>query len=93
MPKASTSLRTPRDFTVRPSYFNDAEDVARHDRMVSLVERVLALHKKLAAANTATAKTMLQRQIDASDRQIDRLMYKLYDLTEEEIGIVEGTTA
>ena len=51
---------------------------------------MLALHKQLAAAKTPTAKTMLQRQIDATDRRIDRLVYELYDLTEEEIGIVEG---
>jgi hypothetical protein len=30
------------------------------------------------------------RRIDAADRQIDRLVYELYDLTEEEIGIVEA---
>jgi len=35
------------------------------------------------------AKELLQRQIDATDRQIDRLVYGLYGLTEEEIGIVE----
>lgn len=35
-------------------------------------------------------KTALQLQIDATDRQIDRLVYELYGLTEEEIGIVEG---
>ena len=34
-----------------------------------------------------TAKAMLQRQIVATDRQIDRLVYTLYDLTEEEIAI------
>ena len=48
------------------------------------MERVLDLHKQLAAAKTPTAKTMLQRQIDATDRHFDRLMYELYDLTEEE---------
>ena len=32
----------------------------------------------------------LQRQIDATDQEIDRLVYDLYGLTEEEIGIVEG---
>jgi hypothetical protein len=32
----------------------------------------------------------LQRQIDATDREIDRLVYELYGLTEEEIKIVEG---
>jgi len=46
----------------------------------------------LAAAKTPTAKTALQRQIVATDRQIDRLVYELYGLTEEEVGIVEGAT-
>ena len=34
-------------------------------------------------------KTVLQRQVDAADNQIDNLVYELYDLTEEEIKIVE----
>jgi len=43
----------------------------------------------LAAARTAHDKRALQRQIDATDRQIDRLLCELYDLIEEEIHIVE----
>ncbi|MFZ1756350.1 MAG: hypothetical protein WAU10_21550 [Caldilineaceae bacterium] len=31
-----------------------------------------------------------QQRDDATDRQIDGLVYALYGLTEEEIGIVEG---
>ena len=65
-------------------------DKARHDRMVALVEQMLSLHKKLAAANTDHEKTNLQRRIDAIDRRIDRLVYDLYELTDEEIRIVEG---
>ena len=33
---------------------------------------------------------MLQRQIDATDRQIDRLVHELYGLTEAEMQIGEG---
>jgi hypothetical protein len=33
---------------------------------------------------------MLQRQIDATDRQMDRLVYELYGLTDAEIQIVEA---
>lgn len=62
----------------------------RHDYMVSLVDQMLALHKQLAQANTPHDKTAIQRQIDATDRQIDQLVYELYRLTEEEIKIVEG---
>ena len=64
-------------------------------KTVGIVERVrdlLDLHKELAAAKTAHAKTAIQRQIDATDRQIDRLVYELYGLTDDEIRIVEEAT-
>jgi hypothetical protein len=35
------------------------------------------------------AKTMLQRQVEATDRQVDNLVYGLYGLTDEEVRIVE----
>lgn len=58
--------------------------------MVQLVEQMLALHKQLPEAKTGQEQTLIQRQIDATDRQIDKLVYELYDLTEDEIKIVEG---
>jgi hypothetical protein len=78
-----------REFPVRVINFSDPADVARHDRMLELVQSMLDLHK-LASAGTDHDKTLLARLIEATDRQIDRLVYKLYDLTEEEIGIVEN---
>jgi len=77
---------------IRTIDFSDSTDKARHDKMVSLVERMLDLHKQLAAANTPHEKKVIQTQIDATDRQIDNLVYALYDLTEEEIKIVEEAT-
>ncbi|MFH1006533.1 MAG: N-6 DNA methylase [Candidatus Latescibacterota bacterium] len=61
----------------------------QHDQMVPLVTRMLDLHKKLPEAKTPQTQTVLQRQIETTDRQIDELVYELYDLTEEEIEIVE----
>jgi len=69
--------------------FSNSKDKARHDKMVQLVEQMLDLNKKLAAAKTGHDKTVLQRQIDATDNQIDRLVYELYELTDDEIAIVE----
>lgn len=43
-----------------------------------------------ATAKTPQEQTMIQRQIDATDRQIDRLVYELYGLTDAEIQIVEA---
>ena len=40
-------------------------------------------------AKNPNDKIRLQRNIDATDRQIDQLAYELYGLTEEEIKIVE----
>jgi hypothetical protein len=36
---------------------------------------------------------VIGHQISATDRQIDHLVYELYDLTDEEINIVEEVTA
>jgi len=50
---------------------------------------MLELNKQLQKTKTDHEKTLLQRQIDATDKQIDKLVYELYDLTPEEIAIVE----
>jgi len=60
-----------------------------HHQLLQPVEQMLALHKELATAKAPHDRTVLQGQIDATDRQIDRLVYDLYGLTEEEIRIVE----
>lgn len=69
----------------------DKSDKAKHDKVATLVERMLDLHKRLAATKNPNDQTRLQSQIDATDREIDRLVYDLYGLTEDEIAIVEGT--
>jgi hypothetical protein len=50
------------------------------------------LCKPLSAAKSPPDKEALQRRIDATDRQIDRLVYELYGLTDDEIKIVEEAT-
>ena len=69
--------------------FSDPDEKACHGQIVDLVEQMLLLHKQLAMAKMSYEKTAIQRQIDAIDQQIDRLVYDLYGLTEEEIKIVE----
>jgi hypothetical protein len=69
----------------------DPTDLAQHDRLVALVQPMLDLHQRHAAEGNPQVKTLLQRQIDATDKQIDRVVYGLYGLTAEEIGVVTGT--
>jgi len=73
---------------IRKIIFTDSKEKALHDKVVALVEQVLSLNKQLADVKTDQEKTALQRQINAVDQQIDRLLYELYGLTEDEIKIV-----
>jgi adenine-specific DNA-methyltransferase len=75
---------------IRTINFDDPADVARHDHIVSLVDQMLDLNKRLAESKVPQTTEMLRRQIKSTDRQIDQLVYKLYNLTEEEIKIVES---
>ena len=53
----------------------------------------MASQKRLLEADTSREKRVSQPPIEATDRQIDRLVYELYGLTEEEIAIVEEATS
>ncbi|MCK4641072.1 MAG: restriction endonuclease subunit M, partial [Candidatus Marinimicrobia bacterium] len=75
---------------VRIINFANPADKTRHDRIVALVEQMLDLRKKLSETRDPRTREQLQRRIDATDAQIDRLVYELYELTEEEIKVVEG---
>ena len=74
---------------IRVVDFSNAADKSRHDRLVKLVEQMLAMHKTQAAARTPQEQTALTRQTAALDTQIDQLVYALYGLSQEEIKIVE----
>ncbi len=48
-----------------------------HGRMVGLVKRMLALHRKLVAVRIERERTVIGYQIEATDRQLDRLVYEI----------------
>lgn len=91
---AFTKFRTNQlaPLPIRVIDFNNPTDVAMHEQMVSLVDQMLDLYKKLADSKLPQTAEMLKRQIETKDKQIDDLVYKLYDLTDEEIKIVESKT-
>lgn len=78
---------------IRQIDFENKKDASRHDQIVEYVDTMLELNKKLLAVKTEHEKTVIQRQITATDRKIDKLVYKLYDLTEEEIRLIEESVA
>jgi len=66
---------------------NSQDEVDKHNYIIKLVKRMLDLHKR--TPQTPFENEQLEREIAATDAQIDRLVYDLYGLTEEEIKIVE----
>ncbi len=75
---------------IRPINFSEPDDKARHDKMVTLVEQMLELHKRKAEIQDTAGEERLQRLIDATDKQIDALVYALYGLSADEIAVVEN---
>lgn len=66
-------------------------DRARHDRLVVLVDKLLALVPKLRAAKSATERATLQNAVTTTDQQLDTLVYELYGLSEDEIKLVASS--
>lgn len=55
-----------------------------------LIRVLRCRNKKLQDAKLDHEKTLLLRQVKATDAAIDKLVYELYGLMEEEVKIVEG---
>jgi len=77
---------------IRPIDAKKADDSAHRDRIVQLVDQMLEAKQQLAAARSEGDKTFYETKCATLDRQIDNLVYELYDLTPDEIAIVEGQT-
>lgn len=70
--------------------FKNPSEKQSHDKIVNLVNQMLESKKQLHSARTDKDKSYYERKCNRLDKQIDSEVYKLYDLTNEEIKIVEG---
>lgn len=57
--------------------------------LVQLASDAIELRKKLLDARVLADRNHIERQIDACDSKIDHLVYELYELSPDEIAIVE----
>ena len=58
--------------------------------MVALVERMLELNKRKHSDKCALSQVQrLEREIAATDAEIDDLVFRLYGITDEERKIIE----
>jgi type I restriction-modification system DNA methylase subunit len=76
---------------IRVINFSARNDVSGRNRIIELAKQMLDMHKQLSKTKTPHEKEALQRQIEATDLEIDQLVYQLYGLTNDEIKIIEKT--
>jgi hypothetical protein len=69
---------------------SDPAERKRHDSIVHAVRQMFALCEALPKAKTSQQQTALLRRMTATENQIDRLVFELYGLTEQEIALVEN---
>lgn len=70
--------------------FADSSDQKNYNQILKTVNQVIELYEQLDECNIPQAKTVLKRQIETTDNQINQLVYQLYGLTAEEIQIIES---
>lgn len=89
---AQTDIETLEQLPLRQIDFTVPAEKEAHDTLVSLVEKMLELNKKLAPIRNLYSheRDELVKEIENTDREIDNLVYDLYDLDEEERKIVEA---
>lgn len=78
------------ELPIRVINFSDDADRARHDRMVDLVTQMLKAKEQQGQARTDHHRNFYENKCAMLNRQIDTLVYELYDLSAEEIKILQG---
>lgn len=59
-------------------------------QIIKFVDQILQLHKQKSETKVPALQEQLENQITYTDNKINELVYRLYDLTEEEIKIIEA---
>lgn len=81
-----------RRIPIRVLDLADKSQRQQHEQMTQLVTQMLKLNRRAQSIKTAHERTAVERQIAATEREIDALVYELYGLSDEEIRLVEEAT-
>ena len=76
---------------IRLINFAEKADKMRHDRIVSLVSSLEHLQEQAETTRTPHEASALLRQATAMEANLNKQVYELYGLSDDEIAIVEAT--
>ena len=68
-------------------------DSFQQQPLIKLVDKMLSLNKRLneLGDKKTTERERIEKEIEETDKEIDELVYKIYDITEEEKKVIEGS--
>lgn len=66
-------------------------DTHSSDKLNNLVNNIIMLKKEMHTTSTPNKKKQLQSKINYCDDKINELVYKLYELTKDEIALIENS--
>lgn len=84
-------IRDCKRFPIAALDFSKSSQRALHDEISKKVANLVELTKRRSLAQVSQERKILDRQSMALDRQIDQLVYKLHNLTPEEVATIEAT--
>ncbi len=68
---------------------NNKQQKQQYEQLIMLVEKLMDLQQKITAARVPQDKVLLGRVLEATENQLDNLIYQLYQLSPEEIAMIE----
>jgi type I restriction-modification system DNA methylase subunit len=78
---------------IRTISLSNQNDIEFQNQLVKCVEQMFKLTQQLSNSKSESTSMAIKRQVNATESEMNNIIYKLYELTEEEIRIVEDATA
>jgi hypothetical protein len=78
-----------KKFPIRLISKEDKEERQIEKEIIQLTDQLISLNEKLVEMTLESAISEVQGKIDYCEERINKLIYKLYDLTNDEIKLIE----
>lgn len=80
-----------RNLPIRSIDLGKPDERRLHDEIVQLVSRALEVQKKIGSEKNPMRRDSLSHQFTTTDEQIDAAVFRLYNLSAEEVRVIEDT--
>lgn len=79
-----------KELPIKTIDFSNEQETHSHDQIINHVEQLLQLNKDLQVATLESKKEQIKQKIEYNEDKINSLVYQLYNLTDEEIKLIEN---